>query len=255
MIASGAASSPIPSRPVRIRSMYDDISGRTYALTTVVARPLVLALLAQDLARERDRRLRQLLGEDRARRAARARDRDRSGGSRRRRSRSRARAAALPAARTSASSSGSTTVPSAAIRSVTSKRSRRSTSGGGLRQKRSYMCGIREPPQLEHVAEVAGRHEGRLGAEPLQDGVRRDGRAVHHLGDAAVRRGRPREPGDRLDDGAVVARRRREELVHADAPVGLVEDHVGERAADVDADPRRRAHLRFAIANCISGRA
>ena len=37
MIASGAASSPISSSPVRIRSMYDDISGRTYALTTVVA--------------------------------------------------------------------------------------------------------------------------------------------------------------------------------------------------------------------------
>ena len=29
MIASGASSRPIPSRPVRIRSMYDDISGRT----------------------------------------------------------------------------------------------------------------------------------------------------------------------------------------------------------------------------------
>ena len=37
MIWSGAASSPISSSPVRIRSRYDDISGRTYALTTVVA--------------------------------------------------------------------------------------------------------------------------------------------------------------------------------------------------------------------------
>ena len=37
MIASGAPSSPIPSSPVRIRSMYDDIKGRTYAFTTVVA--------------------------------------------------------------------------------------------------------------------------------------------------------------------------------------------------------------------------
>ena len=36
MICSGP-SRPSSSRPVRIRSTYDDISGRTYALTTVVA--------------------------------------------------------------------------------------------------------------------------------------------------------------------------------------------------------------------------
>ena len=40
--------------------------------------------------------------------------------------------------------------------------------------------------------------------------------------------------------------------MHPDAAVGLVEDHVGERAADVDPDPRS-AHLRFAISNCIAG--
>ena len=37
MIESGARRARSPSSPVRIRSMYDDISGRTYALTTVVA--------------------------------------------------------------------------------------------------------------------------------------------------------------------------------------------------------------------------
>ena len=47
----------------------------------------------------------------------------------------------------------------------------------------------------------------------------------------------PGEPGDRLDHGAVVARRRREQLVHPHPPVGLVEDHVGERATDIDPDP------------------
>ena len=50
--------------------------------------------------------------------------------------------------------------------------------------------------------------------------------------------GPAREPADRLDDGEVVARRRREQLADHDPAVGAVEDHVGERAADVDADPR-----------------
>ena len=54
------------------------------------------------------------------------------------------------------------------------------------------------------------------------------------------------EPGDRFDDRRVVARRRREQLVHADAAVGAVEDHVRERAADVDTDPGR-GHGSFAI--------
>jgi DNA-binding GntR family transcriptional regulator len=40
--------------------------------------------------------------------------------------------------------------------------------------------------------------------------------------------------------------------VHPDAPIGLVEDHVGERASDIDADSRP-AHLRFEISNCIAG--
>ena len=57
---------------------------------------------------------------------------------------------------------------------------------------------------------------------------------------------------NRADDRAVVVRRGREEFVHPRAAVGLVDDHVGEGPADVDADPRR-IHLRFAIANCIRG--
>ena len=63
------------------------------------------------------------------------------------------------------------------------------------------------------------------------------------------------EAGDRLDDGPVVARRRREQLADRDAAVRAVEDHVGERAADVDADPRAvvGAHAvwsQYEISNC-----
>ena len=70
-------------------------------------RALVLALLAQDLARDRDDRLRQLLGEDRRDLLARARGRGRSAGSRPRRSRSRAARRRPASDRTSPSSSGS----------------------------------------------------------------------------------------------------------------------------------------------------
>ena len=44
-----------------------------------------------------------------------------------------------------------------------------------------------EPPQLEHVAEVPGRDESRLGAEALEHGVRRDGGAVDDLAPALAR--------------------------------------------------------------------
>ena len=91
-----------------------------------------------------------------------------------------------------------------------------------------------QPAQLEHVAEAGGRDERGQAAAPLEHGVRRDGRAVHDL--ARPRRVRRGEPADRLDDRAVVARRRREQLAQHDAAVGAVEDHVGEGAADVDAD-------------------
>ena len=90
-----------------------------------------------------------------------------------------------------------------------------------------------KPAQLEHVAEAGGRDERGQAATPLEHGVRRHGRPVHDLRD------RPGgEPADRLDDGPVVARRSREQLADHDLPVAAVEDHVGERAADVDADPR-----------------
>ena len=51
-----------------------------------------------------------------------------------------------------------------------------------------------------------------------------------------------REAADRLHDREVVARRRREQLANLDPAVGAVEDHVGEGAADVDADAGLGVH-------------
>ena len=95
-----------------------------------------------------------------------------------------------------------------------------------------------QPAQLEHVAEAGGRDERR----------RRCRAARARRSSPPSCRGRPRrraaggEAGDRLDDGPVVARRRREQLADDDPAVGAVEDHVGERAADVDADAGRGVH-------------
>ena len=43
-----------------------------------------------------------------------------------------------------------------------------------------------QPTQLEDVTEVLGRDERGLGPEALEDGIRGDGRAVHHLVDAGA---------------------------------------------------------------------
>ncbi len=101
------------------------------------------------------------------------------------------------------------------------------------------------PPQLEHVAEALGRHEREVRSTPLEHGVRRDGRPVHHGTDRMA----GRELADRRDDRAVVGRRRREHLGVGDAAVLANADHVGERAADVGTDAcplqrRQSRHLR-----------
>ena len=93
------------------------------------------------------------------------------------------------------------------------------------------------PAQLEHVAEAPRRHDGRPCASLLEHGVRRDRRPVDHLGDGLV----AEDLADRLDDGAVVAGRRREHLHEPDiARVGLQHD-VRERSADVGADAHTRS--------------
>ena len=90
------------------------------------------------------------------------------------------------------------------------------------------------PAKLEHVAEALGRHERGPRAAPLQDSVRRHGRPV---GDAldrgAVGTG---QLADRVDHRPVVRRRRRQDLREPKAPVGVAQQHVGERASDVGAD-------------------
>src|SRR4051794_28665294 len=105
--------------------------------------------------------------------------------------------------------------------------------------------------KLEHVPEPRGRHERGQGAAPLEHGVRRDGRSVHDTRHALV----ARQACDGLDNGAGVARRRREDLADADPSVRGLEDDVGERPADVDSDPSsvlrhcHRVDLRYEIAN------
>ena len=142
MIWSGP-SRPIPSRPVRMRSTYERHQRPHVRVHDRRRRALVLALLAQDLRGQRDARVRQLLGEDRAEPLlvrgveVRVEEADGHGLDAERRAAVR-RPRGTPPRRAARS-----TVPSTVTRSFTSNRSRRSTSGGGLRQKRSYMCGIR----------------------------------------------------------------------------------------------------------------
>ena len=239
MIWSGP-SSPIPSRPVRIRSMYDGHQRPHVGVDDGGRGALVLALLAQDLARERDVHLGQLLGEDRAEAPlvlgveVGVQEADGDG--------------VTPVARRRAASarlsSSSSCADDGAVRGDALVQLEAEVA---LDERRRLapeeVVHVRDPQpaQLEHVAEAGGRDERRRAAAPLEHGVRRHRRAVDDLGDCpAARAGR--EAADRLDDRPVVARRRREQLAEDDAAVGAVEDHVGEGAADVDAHPCRGGH-------------
>ena len=154
-------------------------------------RPLVLALLAQDLARERDVRLRQLLARGSRQAAARAPGRGTSGGSRRRRTRRPRREGARRARGTPPRRAGAGRVPSAVTRSFTSKRSRRATSGRRLAPEEVVHVRDPQPAQLQDVAKAGGRHERSQAAAPLEHRVRRHRRPVDDL--AAPSR-RPRAP-------------------------------------------------------------
>ena len=218
-------------------------------------RPLVLTLLPQDLARERDRRGGKLLGEDRpdallvlgVEIGVQEADGDRVDGELAEPGRQRAHLRIVERLHD---------------RSVRchplGELEAQPALDEGWRLAPEEVVHVRDPqaPELEDVAEPSRRDQGRLGAETLQNGVRRHRGAVHDLRhrDWACAAG---EPGDRLDHGQVVARWRREELAHLHPPVGRVEQDVGERAAHIDADPAGNglhhslAHLRFGIANCI----
>ena len=90
---------------------------------------------------------------------------------------------------------------------------------------------------LEDVAEALGDEEGAPDPAPFEEGIRRDGRAVHEEGDVL----RP-EAGlaDDLADPLLHARglvgRRRRRLGEVDAVgLGVEQNEIGERAAHVHA--------------------
>ncbi len=100
-----------------------------------------------------------------------------------------------------------------------------------------------QPPQLEHVAEAGRRQQRAARALPFEHRVRGDRRRVHDLRDARGRRpGLLQQLEDALDDAARVVVGRRQHLLRAQRAVGAEQDDVGERAADVDADPVAVSH-------------
>ena len=139
MIVSGA-STPAPSRPL---PDVGDVAAHQRPHVGVDdgrRRALVLALLAQDLARERDGDAGQLLAQDRADRLLVLREAVASGAGRRRPTRRRPRAGAPRARAPRPRRAGAAPCRRRSSARETSKRSRRGTSGSGLRQK-GRTCG------------------------------------------------------------------------------------------------------------------
>ena len=95
------------------------------------------------------------------------------------------------------------------------------------------------PGDLQHLPEALGGHQPDDGALALQDRVGADGGAVQHLRDLGVRDtgvladlSDPAEHTDRL-----ILRRGRGFRPPGFTAVGVHQQHVGERAADIDAEP------------------
>ncbi len=88
-------------------------------------------------------------------------------------------------------------------------------------------------PQPEQVLEARGRDERDAGAPAFEQGVRRDGRAVHQNvnGDPTRQRVHRPEESDRRIRG------RARHLADLEAPVRRDRDEIGKRPADVHADP------------------
>ena len=89
----------------------------------------------------------------------------------------------------------------------------------------------RLPAQVQQMLEAGRRHERRARALPLEQGVRRHGRAVREALDVAGA-GRPRGGDDRL-----LLPRGRQHLGRAEL-AAVEHDGIGEGAADVDAEDR-----------------
>jgi hypothetical protein len=112
---------------------------------------------------------------------------------------------------------------------------------------------------LQNVAEALSCDQAGPGALALQDGIGRHGRAVPDLRDLG--RSEPAGPQDLAEAGhdrtRIIVDRGRD-LLGLERAVGAQHDDVGERAADVDADPNRAHELRSCVrygsrATCGSG--
>ena len=148
---------------------------------------------------------------------------------------SRSRAAT---ARTSSSSSGRSTSPVGAHALVQLEAQAALDERRRLRPEEVVEVRHAHAPQLEHVAEALRRHERRARAAALEHRVRRHRRAVHDLLELAAPVAE--QLGDAVDDGHVVRGRRREHLAVGELARRELEQHVGERAADVRTPHRIR---------------
>ena len=180
-------------------------------------RPLVLALLAQDLARERDRDAGQLLAQDRAELLLVLRDSGTSAAGRRRPTRPPSSRAAprrrAPRRRRAARST--VAVRGHALVDLVAPAARDERLG--LAPERVVHVRDAQAAQLEHVAEARGRDE--------RGAARRGARAPRSSPPSSRARRPPTcvgpdaRPATGLDDRGVVARRRREQLADRRAAV------------------------------------
>ena len=128
-----------------------------------------------------------------------------------------------------------------------------------LDQRRGFLVqqvvelGHPQAAYLEDVPEAFGREEARARPPLLEDGVRRDGRAVQDGADLGGRqRLLAREVGQRGHDAAGIVGRSRGDFAAEDAAVAADGHDVREGAADVHSDahvdPRRLVVRRVSAA-------
>ena len=150
------------------------------------------------------------------------------------------------------------TSPEAAIRSGTTSRRSRDTSGcdcQGRSSCRLNVCGRLWRAMCSTSRKPSRRDQPRARAAVLERNIRRDRRPVHQIVDIGGGKARgAAKLGERLDrpDRRVL---RRGHLVDENAACLLVDqDKVGVRAADIDADPdHRTSPARRGIASETSG--
>ena len=123
------------------------------------------------------------------------------------------------------------------MRSPTSNRSSRGTSGGGFGARRSYRCARSWRADLERVAEALGGDERDARRASLHDRVGRDRRAVREVGDRRrVGSGALAQHLQGVEEAARDLARRGAGLGDGGTTGAVHVDGVGERAADIDPD-------------------